>query len=321
LVAVADDPRLARIRHGGTLAETARVGFRTVCSRLHEALALTALVGGLLAAACFTAALLASTRSARMIGAGPTLGGVMLFGLALAVPIAALTVGDTRPTAAQVPYLLIAGLGNVLGLGCEYIALRTGKVGVVGALAASEGAIAAVLAVIAGESLAGVETIGVAVVGFGVIMASLGRDPDTVDPRAATRAIVFGGLAGLAFGASLYATGRIGADLAAGWAVLPPRIVGVILITIPLAATGRFRVTRAALPFIVVAGAGEVGGFLAVGWGASESIAVTSALAAQFATAAAIIAWLALGERLGRVQWIGIAAVAVGVVFLALGAA
>ena len=145
------------MRHGPTLAETARVGFRTVCSRLHEALPLTALVGGLLAAACFTAALLASTRSSRMIGAGPTLGGVMLFGLALAVPIAALTVGDTRPTAAQVPYLLIAGLGNVVGLGAEYIALRTGKVGVVGALAASEGAIAAVLAVIAGESLAAVE--------------------------------------------------------------------------------------------------------------------------------------------------------------------
>ena len=63
-----------------------------------------------------------------MIGAGPTLAGVMLFGLALAVPIVALTVGDTRPTPAQIPYLLIAGLGNVLGLGAEYIALRTGKV-------------------------------------------------------------------------------------------------------------------------------------------------------------------------------------------------
>ena len=256
-----------------------------------------------------------------MIGAGPTLAGVMLFGLALAVPIVALTVGDTRPTPAQIPYLLIAGLGNVLGLGAEYIALRTGKVGVVGALAASEGAIAAVLAMLAGETLAGVETVGVAVVGLGVILASLGRGPDTADPRASMRAVLFGGFAGLAFGASLYATGRIGADIAAGWAILPPRIVGVILITIPLAATGRFQVTRAALPFIAIAGAGEVGGFLAVGWGASESIAVTSALAAQFATAAAIIAWLALGERLGRVQWVGIAAVAVGVVFLALGAA
>ena len=33
------------------------------------------------------------------------------------------------------------------------------------------------------------------------------------------------------------------------------------------------------------------------------------------------LAWLVLGERLGRVQWIGIAAVAVGVVLLALGTA
>jgi drug/metabolite transporter (DMT)-like permease len=254
-----------------------------------------------------------------MIGAGPTLGGVMLFGLVLAVPIAALTVGDTRPTAAQVPFLLVAGLGNVIGLGSQYIAVRTGKVGVVGALAASEGAIAAILAVIAGETLAQVETIGVAVVGLGVVLASLGRDPDTSDPRASARAIAFGGLAGLAFGASLYATGRIGADLAVGWAILPPRVVGVALITIPLAARGRFRITRPALPFVAIAGAGEVGGFIAIAWGARDSIAVTSALAAQFATVAAILAWLVFGERLGRVQWVGIAAVAVGVVLLALG--
>ena len=244
----------------------------------------------------------------------------MLFGLVLAVPLAALTVGDTRPSAEQLPYLLIAGLGNVVGLGSEYVALRTGKVGVVGALAASEGAIAAVLAVIAGEALAGVEIVGVAVVGLGVILAALGHDPDTSDPRAAVRAIGFGALAGLSFGASLYATGRIGADLAVGWAILPPRVVGVALITIPLTLTGRFRVSRRALPFIGVAGAGEVGGFLAVAWGARESIAVTSALAAQFATFAAILAWLTFGERLGRVQWVGIAAVAVGVVLLALGA-
>ena len=48
-----------------------------------------------------------------MIGAGPTLAGVMLFGLVLAVPIAALTIGDTRPSVGQVPYLLIAGDDDV----------------------------------------------------------------------------------------------------------------------------------------------------------------------------------------------------------------
>ena len=256
-----------------------------------------------------------------MIGAAPTLGGVMLIGLILALPIAALTIGDTRPSATDLPYLLIGGLGNVIGLGSQYVAVRTGKVGVVGALAASEGAIAAILAVLAGESLAPGAAVGVAIVGLGVMLAAFGRDPDVADPRTPIRAIVFGGIAGLAFGASLYATGRVGADLAVGWAILPPRVVGVMLITIPLVIGGRFRITRPALPFVAIAGAGEVGGFLAVAWGARESIAITSALAAQFATFAALVAWLVLGERLGRVQWLGIAAVAVGVVLLALGAA
>ncbi len=256
-----------------------------------------------------------------MIGALPTLAGVMLIGLLLALPIAALTVGDTRPTAAMIPLLVVAGVGNVVGLGSQYVAVRSGKVGLVGALAASEGAIAAVLSVIAGERLGTAEAVGVAVVGLGVILASLGRDPDAADGRSSARALLFGGFAGLAFGASLYAAGRIGADLAPGWAILPARLVGVVLITIPLAASGRFRIGRAALPFVAIAGAGEVGGFLALAWGARESIAITSALAAQFATVAAIVAWLVLGERLGRVQWVGIAAVALGVVLLALGAA
>jgi drug/metabolite transporter (DMT)-like permease len=286
-----------------------------------EATHLTAIIGGLLAAACFSATILASSRASRAIGALPTLAGVMLIGLLLALPIAVLTVGDTRPTAAILPFLVIAGVGNVLGLGSQYVAVRSGKIGLVGALAASEGAIAAILSVIAGESLATMQAIGVAVVGLGVILASLGRDPQSSDGRSSARALVFGGLAGLAFGASLYAAGRIGADLAAGWAILPPRLVGVAIITIPLAASGRFRISRAALPFVAIAGAGEVGGFLAIAWGARESIAVTSALAAQFATVAAIFAWLFLGERLGRVQWVGIAAVALGVVLLALGAA
>jgi uncharacterized membrane protein len=133
----------------------------------------TAVVGGLFAAAFFTTTILASTRASRMIGALPTLAGVMLFGLVLALPIAALTIGDTRPTPAQLPYLLIAGVGNVLGLGSQYIAVRTGKVGVVGALAAAEGAIAAVLSVMAGERL-------------GPVSASSSRRSG-VTPTAATR--------------------------------------------------------------------------------------------------------------------------------------
>ena len=127
-----------------------------------------------------------------MIGALPTLRGVMLIGLVVALPITAWTVGDARPSADDLPVLLIAGLGNVIGLGSEYIAVRTGKVGVVGALAAAEGAIAAILSVLAGENLAAVEAVGVAVVGLGVVLAALGPDPDATDRRTTIRAIAFG---------------------------------------------------------------------------------------------------------------------------------
>jgi drug/metabolite transporter (DMT)-like permease len=281
---------------------------------------MTAIIGGLIAAACFSTTLLSSARAARMIGALPTLGGVMLVSALVALPAAALTIAGATPTADVLPYLVVAGVGNVAGLGFEYVGFRSGKIGIVGALAAAEGAIAAVLSLLAGELLGGVQLVGVAVVAIGVIFVALGPDPTVDAESSSTRgAVVFGGLAGLAFGASLYSTGRIGSELAIGWAILPPRIVGMLFIVLPLLATQRLRITRAAWPLVAVSGVAEVGGFLAVAWGARASIAVTSALAAQFATVAAIVAWLVLGERLGRLQWAGVGGVAAGVVLLALG--
>ena len=243
----------------------------------------------------------------------------MLVSGLIALPIAVLTTGGMSPRPEDLPMLAIAGTGNVLGLLFEYGGLRSGKVGIVGALAATEGAIAALLSVLSGEALAPIQGAGIAVVALGVCLAALGHDP-TQAPGSTRRAVLLGSLAGLSFGASLYATGRIGSDLAVGWAILPPRILGVAFLVLPLLATRRLRIDRPAVPFVVVAGAGEVGGFLAVAWAARESIAVGSALSAQFATIAALAAWLLLGERLGRVQWFGIAGVAVGVALLALGA-
>jgi drug/metabolite transporter (DMT)-like permease len=282
---------------------------------------MTAIMGGLIAAACFAAATLGSARSSRMIGALPALGGVMLVSSVAAVPVALLTIEGLRPQPDAIPILAIAGLGNVIGLSFEYLGLRSGKIGLVAALASAEGAVSAVLAIVFGEALLPLEAVGVAVVALGVSFAAFGRDPEgATKPGATKRALLFGGLAGLTFGASLYATGRLGADLALGWSVLPPRVAGIALIVIPLLATQRFRVTRPALPFVVVSGLAEVGGFLAYAWGARESIAVSSALSAQFASISALVAWLVLGERLGRLQWAGVAGVAVGVVLLAIGA-
>jgi drug/metabolite transporter (DMT)-like permease len=282
----------------------------------------TAVIGGSIAALFFTGAILSSTRATRIAGPVATLAGVMLVSAIVSAPIVFLTtVGTPFPSDALI-WLFLAGAGNVGGLLSEYIGLRTGKVGVVGALAAAEGAVAAALSVLAGEILGPVAAAGVAVVGLGVVLTAFSPDPVDIEStgRRTRSAVVFGSIAGLAFGFSLYATARLGATLPIGWALAPPRVIGVLAITLPAIATRRFRVPPPARKFIVAGGVCEVGGFLAVALSAADGIAVTSALAAQFASLAAIVAWLRFGERLSRRQWVGVAAVAVGVVLLAFGA-
>ena len=93
----------------------------------------------------------------------------------------------------------------------------------------------------------------------------------------------------------------------------PPRRRRVAL---PLAATRRLRLTRAALPLVVVAGLCEVGGFASFAVGARHGIAITAVLASQFAALAVLAAYVLFRERITRVQLAGVVAIAIGVAVL-----
>jgi drug/metabolite transporter (DMT)-like permease len=95
--------------------------------------------------------------------------------------------------------------------------------------------------------------------------------------------------------------------------VLPPRVLGVALFTIPLAFAGRLRVTREALPFVLVSGAAEVAGFISFVIGARHGIAITAVLASQFAAISALAAGFLFRERLGRVGIAGVIVITAGV--------
>jgi drug/metabolite transporter (DMT)-like permease len=124
-------------------------------------------------------------------------------------------------------------------------------------------------------------------------------------------------LAALCFGSSLYATGRVSQSLPLGWVLLPARLCGVLLVTIPLASRRRLRVDRAVVPALVVAGLAEIVGFLCIGIGARTDVAITSVLASQFAAFAAIGAVFLFGERLGTIQKEGIVGIAIGTALVA----
>ena len=271
-----------------------------------------AIVGGLGAALAWAATTLCSARASRTIGALPTLAWVMLVGLVPAVP-AVLAAGGDPPRGSALGWLAASGFGNVAGLGLVYAAVRHGKIGVVAPIASTEGAVAAVMAVVLGEHLsAGVgTTLGVVVVGIVVAAAARGTEGRT--PR---RSVVLACGAALSFGVSIYATGRASQELSIAWAILPARAVGAAFISIPLALTQRLALTRPAAPFVVVTGLAEVGGFASYAVGARHGIAIAAVLGSQFAAIAALGALVLYRERLNRAQVAGVAVIAVGVAAL-----
>lgn len=272
-----------------------------------------AVLGGLGAAFAWATTMICATRAARLIGATSVLAWVMLIGLVLTLPWALVRgVPDADGTATM--WLTLAGVGNCAGLLLVYTGVRIGLVGVVAPIASTEGAIAALIAVVAGEQLARGAGAALVLVAVGIVLAGLRRGaPNSGSRNRDLEAALFGAAAALSFGVSLYATGRVGSELPVAWAILPPRVVGVLAIAVPLAIAGRLTLTRRALPFVLGAGVAEVVGFALFVLGAREGIAITAVLASQFGAIAAIMAVFLFHERLTRLQVIGIAAIAAGV--------
>lgn len=262
-------------------------------------------------------ATLCSSRATRMIGPYSVLSFVMLVGLVVATPFVVVAGVPDGLGASQIGWLGLAGGGNVAGLLLAYTALRTGKVAIVAPILSTEGAIAAVISVVAGERLGAGSGGMLVLIAAGILLASVAKDTDGpgVGGRAGVTALL-SVAAALCFGASLYATGRVGSELGIAWAVLPARLIGVGLVAVPLALSRRIRLTRRAAPLVVLGGLFEVGGFALFTIGARHGLAVSAVLSSQFAAIAAIAAFFVFRERLGRIQLAGVVAIAGGVAAL-----
>jgi drug/metabolite transporter (DMT)-like permease len=275
------------------------------------------ILGGLGAAVLWATATVCSSRSSRLIGAGSALGWVMAVGLAVTLPAAIASGVPPGLDGHTLGLLITAGMGNVVGLFLEYRGFRVGKVGIVAPIASTEGAVAAVIAIAAGEQIVPGAGAMLAVIVAGVAMAGMAPDADGPGGERSSGAAALLGLgAALSFGVGIYATGRVSQELPVVWAVLPARVIGVTAVTVPLALTSRLQITRRAVPFVAASGLGEVGGFVLFAFGARQGIAVTAVLASLFAAFSAVAAWALFHERLTRIQTVGVAMIVVGVAVL-----
>ena len=308
---------------------------------------MTAIIGGLGAAILWAAATVASSRSSRWIGSRVVLAWIMVIGTVVGIPIALATgvpSADTLPP--ETPFLLlVAGLAYSGGLYTAYRALTVGKVSIVAPIVATEGALAAVFAVALGDPLAGSAAIVLAVVAAGVVLSAIepsrpvvpagdiGLDAQAIDAgepaetsdghvERTGEAVAFAIVSAVIFGVGLVASGKAALLVAPIWVALSARVVGLVVVALPLVLQRRMVLTRRALPLVVLSGVAEILGSTLSAWGATDSIPVVAVLGSQFAAIAAVIAFVLFGERLSRTQLLGVVLIVGGVTVLAaLGAA
>ena len=281
-----------------------------------------------------------------MLGSRVVLGWVMVVGVIVGLPIAAISPAPETFEPSTIALLGLAGICYVVGLQLTYAALRIGKVSIVAPIVATEGAVAALIAVALGDQIGIAARLMLALIATGVVLSTLepGRAdvpagdfdmvadaldgpaieaPGTIPtatgerPIDTRRAALLSVGAALVFGVGLVAAGKSAALVPVAWVALSARLVGIVVVVIPLVLQGRFRVTRVALPLVVIAGVGEVIGSMLSAWGSRDSIAITAVMGSQFAAIAAVAAYFLFGERLGRLQVAGVALIVVGVTVLA----
>ena len=283
---------------------------------------MVAILGGLGAALSWAIATLASSRSSRMIGPMSVLGWVMAVGLIAAIGPALLA----RPSElgpSEIVGLVVVGLSHNVGLLLAYAALSIGRVSIVAPIVATEGALAALISIMLGEAVAIATAVLLGAIAVGVVLAAAERSIDnpaarTSDPAVTRRAALLAIAAAVTFSVGLVLAGRLGAaGVPPAWVMFVSRTVGVLLIVVPLIAARRFRLTRRALPLVVLAGILEVFGGAIYIVAASEGVAVAAVLSSQFAALAAVGAFLLFGERLQRLQLVGVVVIAIGITALA----
>ena len=274
-----------------------------------------AVLGGLGAALCWTVTGVFAQRAGRTIGELSTFAWAGVVGLCIAVVPAIGAIASSAPSGGTHVRLALSGVLNVVGLTAQFGALRRGSVSVVVPIASSEGAIAAVIAAVAGSHLRAAAWVALAALLVGVLITagSQWSDGGSRDRLVPVGLAVF---AALVFGAGIFLLGKGGQHAPLALAIVPPSLMGVVLVTLPMASTGRLASPRPSLFWLVGVGVAEILGFVCYVLGARHSVPIAAVLSAQYATISVLVGVTVLRERLSTAQMIGLALTIGGVAVL-----
>ncbi len=245
---------------------------------------------------------------------------------------------ETLPPTPALTWAGAAGLSGVIGLGCLYLALSRGTMGLVAPLAALVGAaLPALVGIVNGEAASPLLLAGMVLALCAVVVISLPDSSSAAEatqrgssPRAELLLIVLSGLGFAGFYLFIDQSRANGGET--WWPILIVRLAGLAVVLVVLlgltirgAVTDRagrpsLRVPLAVIPLVVLSGLGDLGGnlfFLLAN--AAGSLAVAVVLSSLYPVVTAVLARIFLHERLSRLRLMGVAAAIGGVVLIAAG--
>jgi drug/metabolite transporter (DMT)-like permease len=277
-----------------------------------------------------------SALASRRIGSLRVTTGMQLVGATL-IWVVAMASGTIFPSD---PFVIVGGsLVGLAGAGAYlsyFTGLRIGPIAVVSGIIGAYGGLTVVLAVVfRGETLTSLQILGTAVSTVGVVLTGIAFDGASLrGARLAGPGVIFAFVALV-----LFALMTIGSDIVidhAGWleTLLVSRSANAILsVAVLVLAMTRFRgragpmlqgedpdggrLRGRVLLAVVAAGVLDVVGLLSFAYGLEVAETWLVGLASSFGPVVTIVvAVLFLGERLKRVQWLGLAGVLLGVVLI-----
>jgi drug/metabolite transporter (DMT)-like permease len=234
-------------------------------------------------------------------------------GIAIARPDAP-PLADLWPAAA-------AGLAGAIALSAFYRALAIGTMSIVAPISATGAAVPVIVGIAGGDRPAALQLAGIVAAVVGVVLASRELEephPEGHVPERTSIALAL--VAALGFG-TFFVGMDAGADASVPWALLANRVASVsaVLLVVGTARIPLPGSPRRLAPLVLV-GLLDAGANGLYAWGSTEGlVSVVAVLGSLYPVATVLLARLVLGERVRRVQEVGIVAALAGVVLIAAG--
>jgi len=239
----------------------------------------------------------------------------LAFVLLCVVVLARLALGHPPEWGSWVGWAILAGLSGATGLVAFYTALASGTMGVVAPIASMGVLVTVGLGVASGETPSSWVWVGIAVAVVGIVLAS---GPE-VSGAVSARPVLLACVAAVGFGLALFSLDRGSRDsmLMTLWGMRGTSVVIFATAAVVLRSVGGAGRTHL-VPLALIGSADLLANVLFATASSRGQVSVASVLGSLYPIATILFARIVLGERLQRIQQVGVVFALAGAAIISL---